>query len=129
MTTPRLHTLLLLIAVVTVLSGAVQMVRPEIVLRLVGGPDPPAARHFFGIVGMFMVLFGGLALQALRAPQEQQALPLRWAALQKLGAAMAVGLGVSRGIFGGQAVGVAGFDLATGLLFLLYLRRVAGGPR
>lgn len=120
---------LLGIALLTVLSGAVQLFRPDFVLRLVGGPDHPGARHFFGIIGMFMVLFGGLAFQALRAPIEQQALPLRWAALQKVGAALAVGLGVVRGIFGGLALLVGGFDLVTGLLFLVYLRQVARGPR
>lgn len=125
----RLRLGLLAIALITVVSGAVQMLRPGFVLHLVGGPDHPGARHCFGIVGMFMVLFGGLAFQALRAPEQQQALPLRWAALQKLGAAGAVGLGVSHGIFGGMALAVAGFDLVTGLLFLLYLRQVARSLR
>ena len=129
MATPRLRGLLLLIAVLTLLSGAGQMLRPDFVLHLVGGPDQPGARHFFGIVGMFMVLFGGLAFQALRAPLGQQALPLRWAALQKLGAAAAVSLGVARGIFGGLALLVGGFDLVTGVLFLVYLRQLAKGPR
>jgi hypothetical protein len=106
------------------LSGAIQMVQPAFVLHLVGGPDNPGARHFFGIVGMFMLLFGGLAFQSLRAPEAQQALPLRWAALQKLGASAAVGLGFHHGLFGAMALLVAGFDLLSALLFLLYLRKL-----
>jgi O-antigen/teichoic acid export membrane protein len=128
MTSPLLRRLLLLIAVLTVLSGAVQLLWPAFVLHLVSGPDNPGARHFFGIVGMFMVLFGGLACQALRAPESQQALPLRWAALQKLGASAAVGLGYLHSIFGAAALLVAGFDLLSALLFLLYLRQLARNP-
>jgi hypothetical protein len=120
-----LRRILLLIAVLTVVSGAVQMLRPDLVLRLVSGPDNPGARHFFGIVGMFMVLFGGLAFQALGAPGAQQALPLRWAALQKLGASAAVGLGFHHGLFGPLALLVAGFDLLSALLFLAYLRQLS----
>jgi hypothetical protein len=123
MASRTLRGILVLIAVLTAVSGAVQMLKPDFVLRLVGGPDNPGARHFFGIVGMFMVLFGGLAFQALRAPAEMQALPLRWAALQKLGASGAVGLGVYKGLFGILALGVAGFDLLSGLLIVLYLRQ------
>lgn len=129
MASPRLRLILLAIALLTVVSGAVQMVLPGFVLHLVGGPDNPGARHFFGIVGMFMVLFGGLAFQALRAPEGQQALPLRWAALQKLGAAAAVGLGFLHGLFGAMALLVAGFDLLSALLFLLYLRQPSGASR
>lgn len=116
-----LAVLLLAIALITVASGAVQMIRPSFVLRLVGGPDSPASNMFFGIIGMFMLLFGGLAYQGLRA---REPLPLRWAALQKLGAACAVGLGFQRGIFGPAALLVAGFDLATAVLFFIHLRRL-----
>ena len=129
MASPRLRLILLVIAVLTMVSGAVQMVQPSFVLHLVSGPDNPGTRHFFGIVGMFMVLFGGLAFQALRAPEGQQALPLRWAGLQKLGASAAVGLGFLHGLFGATALLVAGFDLLSALLFLLYLRQLSRGSR
>ncbi|MDP1832251.1 MAG: hypothetical protein Q8K67_09345 [Geothrix sp.] len=120
---------LLAIALLTVISGAMQMVWPGLVLHLVGGPDSPGTRHFFGIVGLFMVLFGGLAFQALRAPEAQRALPLRWAALQKLGASAAVYLGFHHGIFGAIALLVAAFDLLSALLFFLYLRQLAARLR
>ncbi|NWJ41281.1 MAG: patatin [Geothrix sp.] len=126
MTSPRLRLVLLIIAVLTLISGVTQMLLPAVVLHLVGGPDNPGARHFFGIVGMFMVLFGGLAFQSLRAPEPQQTLPLRWAALQKLGASIAVGLGFLHGLFGPLAMLVAGFDLLSAVLFFAYLRHLPG---
>lgn len=124
-----LRRLLLAIAGLTALSGATQLLAPALVLRLVGGPAGPEARFLFAILGMFMVLFGGLALQALRASATVQPLPIRWAALQKLGAAGAVGLGVVKGVFGPVATLVAAFDLLTGILFLVYLNRLSRGRR
>lgn len=124
-----LRRILLAIAFLTALSGATQLLAPALVLRLVGGPSGTEARFFFAILGMFMVLFGGLALQALRASASIQPLPIRWAALQKLGAAGAVGIGVARGVFGPVAVLVAAFDLLTGILFLVHLRHLSRSRR
>ena len=114
---------LLAIALLTVVSGAVQLLAPRVVLRIVGGDTAPAAAHFFGIVGMFMVLFGGLLWQALRSPTPMP-VPVFWAALQKLGASAAVALGVSRGLFGAIALLVASFDLFSGVLALIYWSRI-----
>ncbi|AHG91821.1 patatin domain-containing protein [Gemmatirosa kalamazoonensis] len=115
---------LLAIAALTVASGATQLVAPRLVLRVVGGDVGNAsAAHFFGIVGMFMVLFGGLLWQALRAPVSMP-VPVFWAALQKLGASAAVALGVSRGLFSPLALGVAGFDLLSGVVALWYWNAV-----
>jgi predicted acylesterase/phospholipase RssA len=108
------------IAIATVVSGAVQLIVPGFVLGFLDAEASPSSRHFFGIVGMFMVLFGGLMLHALARPRENPAAFL-WAGLQKLGACAAVGLGVARGLFSPLALGVAGFDLLSGLLVLSYL--------
>ena len=78
--------------------------------------------HFFRIVGMFMVLFGGALLHAQRR-REALALVLLWASWQKLLAAALVGWGVGRGVFASPALLVAGFDFASGLLFLDLRRR------
>jgi hypothetical protein len=117
---------LMLIAVATIVSGAVQMFWPSLVLRFVGGASTPAGNHFFGIVGMFMLLFGGALLQALRSPTAQPII-LFWAGLQKLGASAAVGLGVWHAIFSPVALLVAGFDLFSGVLIFWYLAQ--GGSR
>jgi hypothetical protein len=110
---------LVVIAAATVLSGVVQMLRPAIVLGVVGGEATPTSSHFFGIVGMFMLLFGGAMLQALFSDTPQR-IVVFWASLQKLGAAAAVGLGVSHAIFSSTALLVAGFDLGSGVLGFWY---------
>ena len=120
---PLVRLALLAISVITVLSGAGQLVCPGIVLHIVGGEASPTSLHFFGIIGMFMVLFGGLMWQALRAPTPQP-IPLFWAALQKVGAAAAVGIGVKHGLFSMIALLVASFDLFSGVLALWYWSKV-----
>jgi len=116
--------LVALIAIATVLSGAVQVVWPALVLGIVGSEAGAAARHFFGIVGMFMVLFGGLALHGVFA---RSAPALLWSGLQKVGAVAAVALGIRHGVFSLTALPVAGFDLVSAVLILLYWKRVARG--
>jgi hypothetical protein len=119
-----LRRVLLLIAVLTVISGLVQAVAPGRLLSLLSAESTAASRHFFGIVGMFMVLFGGLLWHALTSGSAQP-IPVLWAALQKFGASAAVGLGVMHGVFSPVALGVAGFDLLSGILALMYWWMVA----
>lgn len=114
-----LFKLLLFIGVVTVLSGLGQLVLPGVVLGLVGAESTATTRHFFAIVGLFMVLFGGMLCHALLAAGEHHVAVL-WAGLQKFGASAAVGAGVVSGVFAGLALLVAGFDLLSGLLILWY---------
>jgi hypothetical protein len=113
------------IGIITILSGAVQMIRPALVLDIVGAEAGPASRHLFGIVGMFMVLFGGLTLHGALA---RSAPALLWAGLQKFGAVAAVVLGFLHGVFSLAALPVAGFDLVSGVLIFLCWRKVATGP-
>lgn len=117
-----LRLVLLAIAALTVMSGLVQLVAPSFVLGIIGADATAVGAHSFGIVGMFMVLFGGLLWEGL-GPRGPIPTALRWAGLQKLGAAGAVGLGVARGLFGPLALGVAGFDLLSGVLIFVYLMR------
>ena len=117
------------IAAITVVSGLLQMVRPQWILAVVGGETTPTGNHFFGIVGMFMLLFGALLWQALTAPRPQP-IPVFWCGLQKLGATAAVGLAVSRDLLGWLALGVAGFDLVSAILIFVYwlgIHSEAGG--
>lgn len=101
------------IAVVTVASGALQMVCPTTVLNMVGGEIGPSTDHFFAIIGMFMILFGGLLFQGLL---QGEPMALLWAGLQKFGAAAAVGLGVWHHLFSPLAWGLVGFDFLSGVL-------------
>jgi len=111
--------ILKLIAVITVISGLVQLIWPAFVLGFIGGTVSPATEHFFGIVGMFMVLFGGLLYQALSG-SEHHPVAVFWCGVQKFGAAGAVGLGVTREIFSWLALGVAAFDFVSGIIIMIY---------
>lgn len=111
--------ILKLIAVITVISGLVQLIWPAFVLGFIGGTVSPATKHFFGIVGMFMVLFGGMLYQALLG-SEHHPVAVLWCGVQKFGAAGAVGLGVTREIFSWLALGVAAFDFVSGIIIMIY---------
>ncbi len=111
-----------IIAAITMLTGASQLIVPERLLPLLAVEPTAAAGHLFATVGMFMVLFGGALLHA---QAQRAALPvvLFWAGLQKLGAAVLVGWGVSQGVFAPLALLVAVFDFASGVLFFDLRRR------
>jgi len=68
------------------------------------------------------MLFGGAVLHAQARPQALSVV-LLWAALQKIAASLLVGWGTRRGVFAPLALLVAGFDFASGLLFLDLRRR------
>ena len=111
------------IAAITVVSGLVQMLVPRLVLRIVGAEISPASAHFFGIVGMFMLLFGGALLHEVLSTPAQSIVAL-WAALQKVGAVAGVVLGVFKGIFSPLALLVSGFDLISALIIFAYWSRI-----
>jgi hypothetical protein len=113
---------LVVIGGVTVVSGALQLVAPTLVLRLLSAETSTLSAHLFATVGMFMVVVGGLLVHALLSPS----LPpyvLVWAAAQKFGAFVLVAAGVVRELFAPLALLVAVFDLATaGLCVLMWWR-------
>ena len=111
----------LVISVLTIISGIVQVFAPAFVLHFVGAEATPTSAHFFGIVGIFMALFGGLMVHALYSEYPNRVAVL-WCAFQKLGAFVAVMLGIFHDIFSIMAAAVAIFDLFSGLLFLYYLK-------
>ena len=115
--------LLVAIAALTIFSGLVQIIAPGMELRLFSAEATPTSEHFFGIVGMFMVLFGGALLNALLSPADQP-MVVFWCSLQKFGASAAVGLGVLHHIFSPLALLVASFDLASGILGIWYWSRI-----
>ncbi len=112
------------IAALTVLTGAIQILWPSPILWILDAERGPAALHFFGLVGMFMALFGGMLLHALFSGENQPIVTL-WAGLQKFGAVAGVGLGVAHGIFAPLALLVAGFDFISALLILGYRSSVS----
>lgn len=118
-----LYVLLVLIAASTFLTGAVQAVAPAFILRLLSAEITTTTQHFFAIVGMFMVLFGGATLHALLSSKHHPVVIL-WSSFQKFGASVAVALGVQRGVFASLALLVAIIDFLSGLLALWYWSRI-----
>jgi hypothetical protein len=113
------------VAWLTLASGALQAVAPRLILnRLARRPDA-LSTHLFGTVGMFMTVSGGVLAASLRLSATDQSGPLAWCAAQKIGAATAVAIGVRRRVLSPLALGVAAFDLASGVLTLHYRRRTA----
>ncbi|AEE45429.1 hypothetical protein [Cellulomonas fimi] len=123
----RTPLVLVLVAIgwVTVASGAAQVLAPGFVLSLLGATDDATTRQLFATVGMFMVVVGGLLLTTLSRPRHDPDVVL-WAAVQKAGAAVAVTVGVARGVLDPLALAVAAFDLVTALLLALHLRGLRG---
>lgn len=118
-----LHRLLVIISVITVLSGLTQLIFPGLVLRILSVEQTPTSSHLFATVGMFMVGFGGVFLHSLLSARPDPVVAL-WAALQKFGAFALVALGVAHGLFAWLALSVACFDLLSGLLASLYWRKL-----
>ncbi|MCD4849750.1 hypothetical protein LN996_02880 [Arthrobacter sp. AK01] len=122
-----LRAALAVIAIITVLTGAIQVPFGGPVLQLIGAGSTPETRQLFGTVGMFMVVVGGLLLHTLlnTVPSPEVVL---WSGLQKTGAFGAVGIGVLNGVFSPLALLVAFFDLATAILLFIYWRRISAAP-
>lgn len=118
-----LYWLLLLIAASTFLTGGVQAIAPAFILRLLSAETTTTSQHFFAIVGMFMVLFGGATLHALLSFKHHPVVIL-WSSFQKFGASVAVALGVQRGVFASLALVVAVIDFGSGVLALWYWSRI-----
>ena len=117
-----LKVILLIIAVLTFFSGLSQMIMPGFVLNFIAGDQSPSNSHSFGIIGMFMLLFGGMVIHTLYESNTSKTI-LFWAGLQKIGAAIAVGLAIQKGLFNNLAGLVAAFDLLSGILFFVYMRK------
>jgi hypothetical protein len=116
-----LNVIVVIISIVTILSGLIQMIVPGFVLSFVGAQITSATSHFFSIIGMFMTLFGCLMLHTIYNVTPNPSTVL-WCALQKLGASIAVFLGIIHGIFSVSAAAVALFDLCSGILFFYFIK-------
>ena len=116
-----LRMVILLISLITVFSGAMQVVSPSFVLQFVGAQVDVTTQQLFATIGMFMFLFGGMMVHALYSAADNRVVVI-WSGLQKFLAAVAVGIGIQKGVFLPVAGLVASFDFASGILFFVYLR-------
>lgn len=114
---------LIVIAAITVASGAAQLAFGERILSIIASSSTPAEVHLFGTVGMFMFITGAMFLQSLVTRSREPSIPL-WISVQKLAAAVLVFWGWSSGFFLWITLGVAVFDAATGVLALVFWRRL-----
>jgi hypothetical protein len=119
-----LGAIITLIAILTIISGAVQMLWPWLVLKMIGGSLDAGSQHSFGIIGMFMMIFGALTLHGLMTESSPA---LLWASIQKLGAFLAVALGVHNHVFSSLAMAVASFDLLSFFLMIVFWRKMVTG--
>lgn len=113
--------ILLLISITTLLSGLMQVIVPAVVLNFVGAAIDTATEQLFATIGMFMFLFGAMMIHALYS-EENNRVAVIWSGMQKLGASIAVFIGIAKGVFIPLASAVAIFDLLSGLLFFYYLK-------
>jgi hypothetical protein len=112
------------VAGITAASGALQMSRPRLILGELSPDHSAMTRQLFGTVGMFMAVAGGILHRTLAVEDPDRGL-LGWAALQKIGAAAAVALGVRHRLFARRALAVAVFDFCSGIACLVFARRPA----
>lgn len=115
-------------AVITTVSGAMQMLRPGFVLGKISHEQSPLGRQLFATVGMFMAV-SGATLHRTLAPTRPDPQLVKWAASQKLAASLAVGIGVRHGLFRRRALGVAAFDLTSGIACFAYARTLESSER
>lgn len=113
--------IVVVISGITIVSGLAQVVMPAFVLNVIGAEVTDISKHLFGIVGMFMALFGSLMLHTVYQTHTSKT-AVFWCAMQKLGAFVAVSLGVFNELFSWMAMSVAIFDLISGILFLYYIK-------
>jgi len=113
--------IILLISVTTVFSGAMQVIMPSFVLKFVGAQIDTTTSQLFATIGMFMFLFGAMMIHALYN-EENNRVAVTWSGLQKLGASVAVFIGIFNEVFVPLAAGVAIFDLLSAVLFFYYLK-------
>src|SRR5260221_10988815 len=70
------------IAALTVATGVMQILWPGVILGILATDQTPAALHFFGLVGMFMALFGGVLLHSLFGGRDGPSV-LSWGRVEK----------------------------------------------
>jgi hypothetical protein len=116
---------LLVMGAATLATGLVQLTAPTFVLGLLRADVSGIGPYLFRIVGMFMALFGGLIVQSLLDPRHHP-VAIQWSGIQKVGAGIAVAIGVMTGAFRTLAWSVSLFDLASGILLFVYLKRING---
>lgn len=114
---------LVTIAAGTFLSGLFLIVAQGVVLDALSAPTDTSDRLFFGIIGMFMAVVGGVLTHTLLGASPSL-LVVGWSALQKLGASAAMSLAVALDVFSYWGIALAVFDFCSALLAIGYWWRI-----
>lgn len=118
-----LRLVLIIISIITLLSGLSQLFIGDFVYRQIATTPSPSSIHLFQTIGMFMVITGAMFFQSLLSRSNERSIPL-WIAVQKFAAAVLVYIAWHKGFFVTLSLGVAVFDAVTGLLALIFWKRL-----
>ena len=121
-TSDPLATAAVVVGGLTAASGLALIAMPRFVLWVLGAGRAEPSPFLFRIIGMFMTVSGGLLADGARAPATGR-VALRWSLAAKVGAAVAVTLGVRTKRFGKQALALAAFDAAAAALVVAVIAR------
>src|SRR5262249_5872312 len=111
------------IALGTFLSGLLLVVAQRWILDILSAPTTTSDRLFFGIIGMFMAIVGGMLTQDLLQPAPSR-IVVGWSALQKLCASAAMSLAVALSVFSYYGIALAAFDFCSALIAIGYWWRI-----
>ena len=109
---------------ITAFSGFLLLLFPKTMLDWLGAGTADPAPYLFGIIGVFMLVFGGLTIDACRRPDPPPVV-LFWATIQKIGAVLAMLVGLFTDVYGILALLVALFDAVSALILWALWRREA----
>jgi hypothetical protein len=110
---------LVIVGVVTIASGLLQLLAPSLVLSLAVVEASSLSLHLVASLGMLVTMFGGMFLFAI-ADEHPQHVAVLWAGIQKLGTAVAIGLGVQHATYSAPVAAFALFDLVSGVMIIGY---------
>jgi hypothetical protein len=111
------------IALGTFLSGILLVVAQRWILDILSAPTTTSDRLFFGIIGMFMAIVGGMLTQDLLQPAPSR-IVVGWSAVQKLCASAAMSLAVALSVFSYYGIALAAFDFCSALIAIGYWWRI-----
>ena len=112
------------VGALTAVSGLLVLAFPITMLHLLDADTPDPTPFVFGVVGLFMLLFGGLLVDTARRP-EPAPVALFWCFLQKVGAAVAMLAAFVTDVFGWLALLVVVVDAVSALIVYGLWRREA----
>ena len=104
---------LIVIAAITLVSGAAQLAAGKLILSVIAPSATGPEVHLFSTVGMFMVITGAMFCQSLISRTDAPAISF-WIAVQKLAAAVLVFIAWMKGYFLWFALGVVVIDIGKG---------------